>query len=312
MATAGLYQRSPNLTTDNSLNKTQLTDIQVTAREIRAGPTEDEITLIKGLMLKQKSTDTPEMAATSDHGQTKTAETFELNKEQEDIRQQYLVYLKTGDKSRVPPVTLLHGRAGTGKTAVIKRIIADAEKLGRKTIRTAFNAINSIAMRGPTTCHLCSVSPKVHFNAASPLTTSAFKRIAAEAEGAFLLLVDEISNYPPHILARLSNCLCQYFKTDKPFGNIPVILIGDQRQMGPVKAVTLTYSLIDVLSVKTGKKRNARSGAVKKFMEKLSLDGLLRNVPVPEEQGVGYAVNKYNASHPYKIGGELLSKARWF
>ena len=51
---------------------------------------------------------------------------------------------------------------------------------------------------------------------------------------------------------------------------------------------------------------------LRKFIEKLSLDGLLRNVPVPEEQGVGYAVNKYNATHPYKIGGELLSKARWF
>jgi hypothetical protein len=304
LATAGRSQSLSRLVKENSLNKASLTEIQVTAKEIRDGPTKDEITIVNALMSKQEVKDKNEREPIQDH---EDAESFTLNAEQESFRQLFRVYLRTGDKSKVPPVTLLHGRAGTGKTAAIKQILLDAEKMGRKTIRTAFNAINAIAMRGTTTCKLCSVHAKVHANSQEPLTTAGYKRIFAEADGAFILIVDEISNFPPHILARLSNCLCQLFKCKDPFGGIPTILVGDMRQMGPVKAVSLTYALMDVISVKKGKKRNTRSSAVKKMMETQ-----LRNVPVPEEQGVSYAVNKYNASHPYRIGAELLGTARWF
>ena len=159
--------------------------------------------VVDALLSRHEQMEKQDKESQGNVGHSESTDSFALNTEQENLRQLFREYLKTGDKSKVPPVTLLHGRAGTGKTAVIKRILADAEKFGRKTIRTAFNVINVIAMRGTTTCPLCFVHAKVHAKEQQPLSSAAFKRISAEAEGAFILIVEKISNFPPHMRGAL-------------------------------------------------------------------------------------------------------------
>ena len=77
--------------------------------------------------------------------------------DQKAIHRMYEKYfLNTFD--RPPGVALLHGAAGTGKSHVIQGITEAARICGKRTLNTSFNAINALAIGGPTLASLVHLS----------------------------------------------------------------------------------------------------------------------------------------------------------
>lgn len=173
-----------------------------------------------------------------------------LNRSQKEIFDLYRAYLEDPeDESKKPPqITLLHGAAGTGKSSVTHAIIGIAEKLRRKTVRTAFNSINALAIGGNTTASIIKLRPGVHCNEFVQLTLDDVQDLQGYLGEARLLIVDEVSTQAPFHLAQLSYACQQCLEVyDKPFGGIPVLLVGDLNQLGPVKAgLSLTQAIMAI------------------------------------------------------------------
>ena len=72
--------------------------------------------------------------------------------DQKEIYEVYYQYLRDpyDPQKAPPPIVLLDGEAGTGKGHVLQNIIDLAELENIKVFRTAFNAINAIALDGVT------------------------------------------------------------------------------------------------------------------------------------------------------------------
>jgi hypothetical protein len=173
-----------------------------------------------------------------------------LARSQKEIFDLYRAYLEDPeDESKKPPqITLLHGAAGTGKSSVTHAIIGIAEKLRRKTVRTAFNSINALAIGGNTTASIIKLRPGVHCNEFVQLTLDDVQDLQGYLGEARLLIVDEVSTQAPFHLAQLSYACQQCLEVyDKPFGGIPVLLVGDLNQLGPVKAgLSLTQAIMAI------------------------------------------------------------------
>ena len=288
--------------TEKVLCDKDVEEVQLCGKEIRDGPSSNEIELIKATNKTKPSKNTfnPDVLP--------QPQIFSLNEQQDEFAKVYLDYLENVNdpKTKPPPVTLLHGCAGTGKSAVIKAILRKADSNGLKILKTSFNAINAVAIQGKTASSLFSIGHK-HANFNEALSNRAYHNLKQEAEGAVLIVLDEVSTIAPHVLSRISNTLCQIFQCDDPFGGLPIVLVGDLSQMAPVKAKTLTESLIDVTAVKKNERTASRESKKKKNDE-----ATMRSVLLPETNGVTYAENRYNSDHPYTKGSNLFSTAKWF
>jgi hypothetical protein len=167
------------------------------------------------------------------------AEELDLKKGQREVYYMFSRYMQdpTGNYNDVPPITLLHGAAGTGKSTVTHAIIDVAKFLGRRTLRTAFNSINALAIGGDTTASIIRLQVQIHQHQFQEPSFHVHQQIMNTLEGVSLVLVDEVSNQAPFHLAQLSY-VCQLGRNEfnKPFGGIPILLVGDLNQLGPVKA----------------------------------------------------------------------------
>ena len=144
-------------------------------------------------------------------------------------------------KCKVPPVAVLQGTAGTGKSTVAKAIYQTAEIYELATVRTSFNSGPALDIEGYTTASLICLNGKQYMEQIVALTEIELKKFWAYIEPndvqVVLILVDEISTIAPWHLACLHYACQQHTnKFKKPFGGIPALLVGDLRQLGPVRA----------------------------------------------------------------------------
>ena len=178
------------------------------------------------------------------------AQKLKLNKEQREFYHLCCTYLQDPalETNRLPPITLLHGAAGTGKSTVTHGVIDVANQLGKKTVRTAFNSINALAIGGDTTASIIKLNVKVQTHRFEEPSLHALQDLQRLLTGVSMLIVDEVSNQAPFHLAQLSH-VCQrgLNNFDQPFGGLPVLLVGDLNQLGPVKAgLSLTRAVMEV------------------------------------------------------------------
>ena len=228
-----------------------------------------------------------------------------LNRRQQELLDVYSDYFQ--DLSNKPPsIVLAHGAAGTGKSSVVLRILQEADRQNVPTVRTSFNAINAIAIKGFTTAWLTSLRSVQHCARQTPLTQEGRNRLTSISEDPALIILDEISNIAPFVLFRLSDVFCQMKGNQLPFGGIPVLLVGDLKQLGPVKAgKSLTQALMDIEAVSRGDRQTSR--------QKRKKEGAFsRPVTLPNVNGVPRSDNKYCESHPYFCGAKLFATCRWF
>ena len=143
---------------------------------------------------------------------------------------------------KLPPLTLVTGYPGTGKSTVIHAIRNTCKLECIPIFITTFNNINALHVGGSTyasTINLWKKTIQDEFHSMDHPRIAKFK-IATGIDNlessTRLIIIDEVSNLAPFHLAQFSVACQQATRSTLEFGGIPVIMFGDFRQLGPVKA----------------------------------------------------------------------------
>lgn len=124
------------------------------------------------------------------------------------------------------PIIFITGGAGTGKSTFVRWALKEYDGAVLLGAPTAMAAIN---IGGKTLHSLCSLPP-------SWIVKKDIKSIPQKKEllEAKLLIIDEISMVTANLLDGVSAFLRVNRKVNKPFGGLPVIMVGDMFQLPPV------------------------------------------------------------------------------
>lgn len=141
-------------------------------------------------------------------------------------------------------VLFLTGRAGTGKTTLLKEILAETDKKSVVVAPTGVAAINSGGMtihsffQLPPTGFIPSdepCDPHIFTNRRTLAKNQKFRRdriqLIIELE---FLIIDEISMVRADLLDAIDITLKRVRKNQLPFGGVQVMVIGDLFQLSPV------------------------------------------------------------------------------
>jgi len=141
-----------------------------------------------------------------------------------------LTYLKTTPKG----ITFIHGKAGSGKTTLIRRLAAEIDGCqilvptnfaaslytGAKTIHSYFYASLDNLDEGYQNPNALSVEK-------ARLLQGALSEVR-------ILIIDEISMVRADLF-EMMNRICQFsLGNNKPFGGIPLVVVGDLFQLPPI------------------------------------------------------------------------------
>ncbi|MDJ1493093.1 HRDC domain-containing protein [Cytophagaceae bacterium DM2B3-1] len=131
----------------------------------------------------------------------------------------------------------LTGKAGSGKTTFLHHIRANVSKSMAVVAPTAIAAINA----GGVTLHSffqIPFGPLLPSNQEKAFTTTSIKQINQEKAKLLkcldLLIIDEISMVRADILDYIHSVLCQVRGSNRPFGGVQLLMIGDPYQLPPV------------------------------------------------------------------------------
>ena len=169
-----------------------------------------------------------------------------LNDEQYKITFEILHRFKT---NQLPFYLYIGGQAGVGKSFLIKVLfnLLLSYFIHLKTSMSLNLEDNQILLLAPTgkaaftirgmTIHTAlSIPTNVkHGTIMNNLGDNTVNKLRSQLKNLKLIIIDEISMVGSPILARIDLRLKQFFNTDKEFGNIPFLVLGDLRQLPPVK-----------------------------------------------------------------------------
>lgn len=122
------------------------------------------------------------------------------------------------------------GKAGTGKTTLLKYIVENTTKRIVVTASTGIAAINA----GGVTLHSLFNIPLEVQNPKEPLKGRFYKEKVTLYQQIDTLIIDEISMVRPDTIDYVDNKLRLYRMRDEPFGGIQVVMFGDLYQLPPV------------------------------------------------------------------------------
>jgi hypothetical protein len=219
-----------------------------------------------------------------------------------DMYASYFLDPDTPSVSSPPPIALIHGPPGVGKTK-LRDAIAEASRIcGRFNLKTAFNSIHAVEMGGHTTAHLVRLRSEVHMVRLGDFQADVIKELQSEGfDTTSIVFIEECSTEAPWHLARLC-FLCQIANAelDRSFGGCMAILFGDLTQLGPVKAGnSLTQAVMDIHADDT----------VRKWMAKGKPKTKKKTTILPFDHKED---NRFKANHPYTIGTNLMTSVRWY
>ena len=124
------------------------------------------------------------------------------------------------------PLVFVTGGAGTGKSTFIKWLTSYFDG---KVLLGAPTAMAAINVGGKTLHSLCQLPP-------TRILKQDIKqnRLRREIKEAKLLIIDEISMVNANLLDGVSAFLRKNRGINKPFGNLPVVMVGDMFQLPPI------------------------------------------------------------------------------
>lgn len=125
------------------------------------------------------------------------------------------------------PATFVTGRAGTGKSTLIKFLAARIPNCA-VVAPTGMAAIN---VHGSTIHSFFNIPPQ---NVDPGQPTSPTKRMSLVMETIQALIVDEVSMVTPDLLDCINLTLKKVRRNSLPFGGVPMIFVGDLLQLPPV------------------------------------------------------------------------------
>ncbi len=122
------------------------------------------------------------------------------------------------------------GKAGTGKTTLLKYIVKNTHKRIVVAASTGIAAINA----GGTTLHSLFNIPLAVQNPNDQLKGRFYPDKVALYQRIDTLIIDEISMVRPDTIDYIDRKLRLYRMSDEPFGGIQVVMFGDLYQLPPV------------------------------------------------------------------------------
>ena len=145
---------------------------------------------------------------------------------QEDV----LKYLK-----EIPSgITFVHGKAGCGKTYLIKKLVTE---VGGCQVLTPTNLAASL-YQGARTIHSFFYGGlddlAEGYNDPQNLTDAKTDPFCIKLKGIRLLIIDEISMVRADLFEMMNQICQKALNNQKPFGGIPVVLVGDMFQLPPI------------------------------------------------------------------------------
>ena len=148
---------------------------------------------------------------------------------------------KTENHKPAPPLILVHGNAGTGKSHVISILSQLLEKTFRKSgdnpdhpylLRLAYTGSAADIISGQTINKTFGLPPS---NKIKPMNDKIRDARRTELQNLKLIIIDEISLVSADQLYQIHFRLSKDIKqNDLPFGNIAIVLFGDLLQIKPV------------------------------------------------------------------------------
>lgn len=126
------------------------------------------------------------------------------------------------------------GKAGTGKTFLLREIVKDSRRRGKNIIVTAPTGVAAKNAEGQTLHSFFGLTTTMYI----PKKIGLHYRLTPEREKMVrslnILIIDEISMVRCDLLDKVDKVLKHYRFTDKPFGGVQVIMFGDLFQLPPV------------------------------------------------------------------------------
>jgi hypothetical protein len=154
-----------------------------------------------------------------------------------------------------PPLELLTGQPGAGKSTVVKMIMHVANLLQAGHIAsTSFNGIAAVNVFGGTICNVFNVQPSYDMNIWNQALQSftvrgqILKGIRERLHWSTLqmLVIDEVSTIDAFTIAVIDTRLRDVMEQpDKPFGGVAVLMTGDFDQLGPVGKSFLPKDMVE-------------------------------------------------------------------
>lgn len=126
------------------------------------------------------------------------------------------------------------GKAGTGKTFLLKKIVAECRARGKNVVVTAPTGVAAKNAEGQTIHSLFGLKPTLFIPNKMRLSyrlDSAREQIVKNID---VLIIDEISMVRSDVLDMVNLTLQHYKRNRKPFGGIQVLFFGDLFQLPPV------------------------------------------------------------------------------
>ena len=174
--------------------------------------------------------------------------------------------------------------------------------MGTTSLNTAFNHINALDLGGVTTASFISLNAKYMTEEFCSLNINRINDIKVLLGGRkpAAALVDEISNQAPFHLSQLNWTLQQVFGVyNELFAGIPVFLVGDLNQLGPVRAgAGLTDAVMLFLEYQYGL---SSSPAAKH--DKTNSNSVICHIKEPR---------RFQPNHPFAKGEDIMMQAQWF
>lgn len=130
----------------------------------------------------------------------------------------------------------LTGKAGTGKTTFLKRLVSESPKRLIVLAPTGIAAINA----GGMTIHSFFQLPFAPYIPGAAFSSDAKYRFHFSREkrniirSIDLLVIDEVSMVRADLLDAVDDVLRRFRRHDQPFGGVQLLLIGDVQQLPPV------------------------------------------------------------------------------
>lgn len=126
----------------------------------------------------------------------------------------------------------ISGFAGTGKTALVQKLLVDLKERGRKVKATAFTGIAAQKLGGTTTSRLLGLGLAKSVADLNYLDLEVARR---NLEGVTDIILDEVSLCSGDFLELVDQVIRQALEKDTDFGGVRMIFSGDFLQLPPVR-----------------------------------------------------------------------------
>ena len=126
---------------------------------------------------------------------------------------------------------LLTGNAGTGKSFVLKQAIQALEAEDQNVMVCATTGVASTLINGKTVHSALGINPFGNVKSNFSSMMKKFENISQ----ADLIVIDEVSMMSPDLLDQIDEIFRKMFRSNKPFGGMRFVFVGDFLQLPPVE-----------------------------------------------------------------------------